>query len=89
MNQVKRLIDAGSPIKDAIVTALKIEGFETVAAFAERHDRNSTNMSAILNGLRAPADADIEAFIAVLGGTPDEWRELLHEAGRPAAAKAS
>jgi hypothetical protein len=85
MKKVKKLIDAGAPISDAITIALKGEGFATIAAFAEKQGRDRSNITHAINGTRRASDADIEALMAVLGGTPDEWRELLHEAGRPSA----
>lgn len=89
MEKVRLLIEAGAPISDAITVALKGQGFQTIAAFAEKYGRDRSNITHAINGTRRPADADVEALIAELGGSPDEWRALLHEAGRPTAAKAS
>ncbi len=85
MKKVKRLIEAGASISDAIVVALRNEGFPTITAFAEKYERDRSNMTHVINATRPPSDADVEALISVFGGTEIEWRELLHEAARPTA----
>lgn len=87
MDKVKKLVTAGASIPGAIREALDQNGL-SIAAFAEKYDRPRTNLTSVLNGTRAPNDDDVAALISELGGAADEWRELLHEAGRP-AAKAS
>ncbi|HWL41008.1 MAG TPA: hypothetical protein VNO75_12305 [Gemmatimonadaceae bacterium] len=83
MDKIKELIRAGSSIPGAIREVLSQRGL-SIAAFSDRYDRNRQNMSMVIAGNRAPAQADVDALIAELGGTDLDWRELLHEAGRPA-----
>jgi hypothetical protein len=84
VENIKRLIAAGSTISGAIKEVLSQKGL-SVSAFAKKYERNSNNMINAIAGTRAPSPGDLEALIAELGGTDLEWRELLHEAGRPAA----
>lgn len=84
MENIKRLVDAGSTISGAIKEVLSQKGL-SIAAFAKKYERNPNNMNSVITGARAPATGDIEALITELGGTDIEWREILHEAGRPAA----
>jgi hypothetical protein len=87
MTKIKELVRAGSTIPGAIREVLSQKGL-SIAAFCDKYDRNRQNMSMVFGGTRAPAQADVDALIAELGGTDVEWREMLHEAGRPAAADA-
>jgi plasmid maintenance system antidote protein VapI len=84
MIKVRKLVIAGSSIPGAIKECLGM----SVAEFALKHSRPRVSIGQVILGRRAPSEADIAALIAELGGSPDEWRELLHEAGRP-VAKAS
>lgn len=79
MDKVKKLMAAGSSIPGAIRECLP----GSVRAIALRHGRNYNNFADAINGKRAPTDADVAALIAELGGSEREWKELLHEAGRP------
>jgi plasmid maintenance system antidote protein VapI len=79
VDKVKRLIDAGSSITGAIKESLG----QPVAEFADTHGLPRTHISAVINGARRPTSDDIAALITELGGTEDEWRQLLWEAGRP------
>ncbi len=83
MDKVKRLVKAGATIPGAIQDVLRQLGFPTVTAFAEKYDRDRSNMTRVIQGTRAPTQADVDALLLELGGTDAEWRELLHEAGRP------
>ena len=85
MEKVKRLVKAGSTVSGAIKELLSQSGL-TVSAFSDKYARNRSNMNQVVMGTRAPTDADLEAFVAEFGGTAGDWRELLHEAGRPTAA---
>lgn len=87
MENIKRLIDAGSTISGAIKEVLSQKGL-SVSEFARKYERNPNNMIAAIVGSRAPSPDDVKALIAELGGTEAEWLLLLHEAGRP-AVKAS
>lgn len=84
MDKVRRLITAGATIPEAIKVALKM----SIAEFSLKHGRNRVSTAAVIRGALAPNAADIAALQAELGGTEQEWRELLHEAGRPVAALA-
>lgn len=84
MDKVKKLVAAGATIPGAIREALTQNGL-TVAGFAEKYRRPRTNLTSVLSGTRAPNDADLDALIAELGGTADEWRKMLHDAGDPEA----
>ena len=84
MDKVRKLVQAGSSIPGAIKESLGM----TVAEFALKHSRPRVSIGQVILGRKIPTDADVRALIAELGGTADEWRELLHEAGRP-MAKAS
>jgi hypothetical protein len=88
VEKIKRLIKAGSTIPGAIKEVLSQNGL-SVAAFAKKHERNPNNMNSVITGTRAPAAGDVEALIAELGGTDIEWRQLLHDAGRPTNVKAA
>jgi hypothetical protein len=88
MTKIKELVRAGSTISGAIREVLSQNGLST-AAFCDKYGRNRQNMSAIFGGTRAPVQADVDALIEELGGTDAEWREMLHEAGRPVTAKVS
>ena len=81
MDKVKKLIRAGASIPSAIRLALEPL---TVQAFAEKHGRNRNSVSNEINGNVRATDATIDALIAELGGSADEWRELLWLAGKPA-----
>lgn len=84
MENIKRLIEAGSTISGAIKEVLSQKGL-SISAFAKKYERNANNMINAIAGTRAPSPGDVEALIAELGGTEFEWRELLHEAGKPTA----
>lgn len=88
MDKIKKLVRAGSTIPGAIREVLSQLDL-SLASFSDKHERNRQNMSMVISGSRAPAQADVDALIKEMGGTETEWRELLHEAGRPAAAKVS
>lgn len=82
---VRRMVSAGVRIRTAIREAIGLTDTE----FAVKYGRNRANVSAILNGKRAAAEADIDALITQCGGTELEWQEILHEAGAPTAEKAA
>lgn len=84
MENIKRLIDGGSTISGAIKEALSQREL-SISAFARKYERNENNMINVIAGARRPAPADVEALISEFGGTDIEWREMLHDAGAPAA----
>jgi len=88
MLKVKKMIDAGTSIPTAIKEALAQEGLPTIDAFASKHGLIRAAVSNQVNGNVRPTDATITALIAELGGTPDEWRELLWLAAKPSSITA-
>lgn len=84
MNKVRKLIAAGSTIPGAIKEALGM----SIAEFAIKYARPRGVTGQVLLGRKTPTKKDVEALIAELGGTEQEWLELLHEAGRPVAQSA-
>jgi len=80
MDRVKKLISAGLPISDAVKAALGM----TVTAFAEKHRLPRSITAEALNGARVATSAQLDALVAELGGTREEWRELLWLAAKPA-----
>jgi hypothetical protein len=84
VENIKRLIDGGSTISGAIKEALSQREL-SISAFARKYERNENNMINVIAGARRPAPADVEALISEFGGTDIEWREMLHDAGAPAA----
>lgn len=87
MVKIKELVRAGSSIPGAIREVLSQNDL-SIAAFCDKYDRNRQNMSMVFGGTRGPAQGDVDALISELGGTDLEWREMLHEAGRPTSVKA-
>lgn len=81
MDKVRRLIKAGSSIPTAITESLGM----SIAELAMKYNRSPANLSRVIRGKRWPTMDDVAALISELGGTEMEWRELLHEAGRPVA----
>ncbi len=88
MEKVKKLVRAGASIPTAIKEALSQAGVPSVAAFAEKHDLVRASVANHINGTVRATDDTIAALVAELGGTPDEWRELLWMASKPTAASA-
>ena len=82
MERVKRLIEAGSSITGAIREALGMPTTE----FADKYRLPRSSTREVLNAGRRPTDAQLDALVEELGGTREEWRVLLWEAGRPTAA---
>lgn len=99
---VQQLIDAGSPVGDAIRIALwrraarlgltrGTNSYSAISEFAARHDglRNQRpNVSATIYGKRPATEEILAALVEELGGTPDEMRELLWQAAKPLTATA-
>lgn len=80
MDKVKKLIRAGASIPGAIRVALG----EPLSVVAERRGIERARLSAAINGIERAREPIVAALVAELGGTPDEWRELLWLAGKPA-----
>lgn len=85
MDKVKQLIDAGAPVADAIKIALGVP----LSEFADKHGIPRSSVANHVNSNVKPSEATIAALVADLGGTPEEWRELLWQAMRPAHLAAS
>lgn len=85
MDKVKKLMELGLSIPNAIQQALGI----TMAEFGDRHGIPRTTVSEVVNGARRPSEKHLAAFIAELGGTEAEWRELLWLAGKPETSPAA
>lgn len=79
MEQVKKLIAAGASITGAIKEALGMN----VSEFAEKYQLSRATTAHHLNATMRPTEATVNALVAELGGTPDEWRELLWLAADP------
>ena len=94
---LQQLIDAGAPIGDAVRIALwrravrlgltrETNSYSAITEFAARHDalkNQRPNVSATVYGKRPATDEILAALVEELGGTPDEMRQLLWEAGKP------
>ena len=87
MDKVKQLVSAGASISGAIREMLDQNGL-SISKFADKYTRNRANMTSVISGSRTPTKEDIEALVTELGGEPDEWKVLLHEAGRPVISEA-
>jgi hypothetical protein len=85
MDKVKRLLEAGADLADAVRSALGGRSFSDVA-----RDRrvNRANLTSALNGSRAPSASEIGALIAELGGTEPEWRAVFAKAAQRKLEKA-
>jgi len=79
MEKVKKLVELGVSIPNAIKQALGIP----VGEFAVRYDIPQTTASEVINGARRPSEKHLSAFISELGGTEEDWRDLLWRAGKP------
>jgi plasmid maintenance system antidote protein VapI len=79
MDKVKKLVAAGASIPTAIKASLGM----TVADFAEKHGIARSSASNHISGQVKATDDTIAALIAELGGTVEEWRELLWLAAKP------
>jgi plasmid maintenance system antidote protein VapI len=88
VEKVKQMVQSGVSIPTAIKEALSQNGLDSVEAFAAKYRLIRAAVSNHINGNVRPTDETIAALIAELGGTPDEWRELLWLAAKPAAATA-
>jgi hypothetical protein len=85
MERVKKLIDAGLAIPAAIKAALAMP----LTEFAEKYGLPHSSLVNHVNAIVRPSDDTIAALVAELGGTENEWRELLWQAMKPAHLAAS
>ena len=85
MDKVKQLMAAGVSPSQAIKLALAMP----LSEFADKHGVPRSSVTNSVNAIQRASDATIDALVAELGGTPNEWRELLWHAMRPAHLAAS
>lgn len=85
MDKVKALVAAGASISTAIRESLGM----SILDFSEKYGRPRAVMTAVIGGLRRPTEADLSALVSELGGTREEWAELLWQAARPTNVRAS
>lgn len=86
--KILQLIEAGAPVSSAVQITLAgsrdREAVRTaIPRFVERHKTliRSAATSAIYGG-RAPTDDLLEALAEELGGTTEQWKELLRYGDR-------
>ncbi len=84
MEKVKQMVQVGVSIPTAIKEALMQNGLDTVESFAGKHGLIRAAVSNHINGNVRATEDTLSALVAELGGTPDEWRELLWLAAKPA-----
>jgi len=89
MQHVKEMVKGGTSIPAAIKDALAQKGLRSIAAFARKHSLIRATASSQINGILRATDDVVAALIAELGGTSEEWRELLWLASRPATEPGS
>ena len=80
---VKQSFTSGVPLDQAIRSALGLKGL-TVQQFAAKHKLPYTSTTTAIRGISRVTPAQAEALAAELGGTRDEWTELLWIAWKPA-----
>jgi hypothetical protein len=80
MEKIKELMTAGLPAPEAIKFALGCP----VSAWADRHSIPRSTATNVINGVQRSTDAVVAALAADLGGTENEWREVLWQAMKPA-----
>lgn len=85
VKEVRALVDTGRTIPEAIKRVLDMP----VIAFCDKYAIPRGTGSNHLNGTVRASDATIAALVSELGGTPEEWAELLWQAMRPAHLAAS
>lgn len=86
MEKVKKLVEAGASIPAAIKEGLAQAGCPTIADFAAKHGLVRASVANHINGTVRATDDTVAALVAELGGDPDDWRELLWLAAKPARA---
>jgi hypothetical protein len=81
MDKVKNLMTHGADLSDAVRIAL---GGRTFGVVADAQDVNAKNLISVLNGKRVPSAAEINALVSELGGSFEEWRDLIANAAADA-----
>jgi transcriptional regulator with XRE-family HTH domain len=85
MEQVKQMVDAGARIPVAVKEALLAKGL-TIASFAEKHGLSESAVRNAVGGLQRAGAPTLAALATELGGSADEWAELLWLAAKPIAS---
>ena len=85
LDDIRRLVDAGSTVSGAIKEAIA-QHTGNVSAFALKYGVSRPNLAKAIAGVEAPTTRTVEAFVPVFGGTELEWRVLFHQAADPLAA---
>ena len=85
MDKVKKLMEAGLPIPAAVKAALAMP----LSEFADKYALPRGSVTNHVNGIVRATDETVAALTAELGGSDNEWREVLWQAGRPAHLAAS
>jgi hypothetical protein len=85
MEQVKQMVDAGARIPVAVKEALLAKGL-TIPTFAEKYGLSDTVVRNAITGLQRAGEKVLTALSTELGGTSDEWAELLWLAAKPIAS---
>lgn len=83
MEAVKESIARGTPAGLAVRAALLARGL-TVRAFAIKYGLPRSVTNHAMSGKTRASEAMIAALVEELGGTPEDWRETLWLAGKPA-----
>jgi hypothetical protein len=76
MEKVKQMVEAGVRLGTAIRECLP----HSIVAHCAKHRLPRSSTSEAYNGLRGATPAQVDALVTELGGTAEEWRELLREA---------
>jgi plasmid maintenance system antidote protein VapI len=79
VDKVKRAVKAGVSIPVAIREALGM----SISAFALKHRLPRSSATNHIRGHVKATPDTINALIAELGGTEEEWRHLLWQAAKP------
>ncbi len=85
MDKVKELMAAGLTTSQAIKHCLG----SPVTVWADKHSIARSTATNAINGVQRAPDAVVVALAADLGGTTEEWSELLWQAMKPAHLAAS
>ena len=88
MDEVKRMVAAGVRIPAAVREALARNGLHSVSDFAKKYQLSRASAANHINGIVRATDETLGALSQELGGTPDEWAELLWLAAKPQAQSA-
>lgn len=74
MDKVKRLVEAGASLSGAVREALAPRSLADVAT---DQGVDKTTLYQVVNGRLIASQKIVDAIVAELGGTADEWRTLF------------